>query len=64
MQRDQYFAANSSADLEEQRLRALEELCDRASTRRLEALGVKSGWACLEVGAGGGADIRIRVPRG
>jgi SAM-dependent methyltransferase len=63
MQRDQYFAANSPADLEEQRLRALEELCDSASTRRLEALGVKSGWACLEVGAGGGSIARWLADR-
>ena len=63
MQRDQYFAANSPADLEEQRLRALEELCDSTSTRRLEALGVKSGWTCLEVGAGGGSITRWLADR-
>jgi SAM-dependent methyltransferase len=42
----------------QRRLRALERIYDPASTRRLEALGVGSGWRCLEVGAGGGSITR------
>ena len=37
------------------RLRMLEECYDQATTRRLRAIGVSSGWRCLEVGAGGGS---------
>ena len=40
------------------RLRSLERIYDPGSTRRLEALGVGSGWRCLEVGAGGGSITR------
>jgi SAM-dependent methyltransferase len=37
-----------------QRLRGLEQLLDPGTIRHLEALGVREGWHCLEVGAGGG----------
>ncbi len=37
------------------RLRLLEACYDASTTRRLRALGVGSGWRCLEVGAGGGS---------
>jgi SAM-dependent methyltransferase len=39
---------------ERDRLRALEELFDPASCRRLRDLGVRQGWRCLEVGCGAG----------
>lgn len=58
MQPEQYFADSSPADLEALRLRALEELCDTTTTRRLEALGIEEGWQCLEVAAGGGSIVR------
>lgn len=37
------------------RLRAAEELLDEGTIRVLDRLGVRSGWRCLEVGAGGGS---------
>lgn len=37
------------------RLRMLEACYDQATSRRLRAIGVSSGWRCLEVGAGGGS---------
>ncbi|MGH2597836.1 MAG: class I SAM-dependent methyltransferase, partial [Dehalococcoidia bacterium] len=37
------------------RLGAIEEWLDPATIRQLDALGVGSGWRCLEVGAGGGS---------
>ncbi len=58
MQQRQYFADDSPADREAVRLRALEALCDGATTRRLEALGVGAGWSCLEVAAGRGSVAR------
>jgi SAM-dependent methyltransferase len=36
-------------------LHLLEQCYDGGTTRRLQALGVASGWRCLEVGAGGGS---------
>lgn len=38
-----------------QRLSHLERVCDAATVRCLEMLGVARGWACLEIGAGGGS---------
>ena len=40
---------------ERERLEALERVYDPGTIRRLEALGVSSGWNCLEVAAGGGS---------
>jgi 2-polyprenyl-3-methyl-5-hydroxy-6-metoxy-1,4-benzoquinol methylase len=40
------------------RLAALELVHDPATIRHLEATGVGPGWACLEVGAGGGSITR------
>jgi len=37
------------------RLTALEEWLDPATRRLLEACGLRPGWACLEIGAGGGS---------
>ncbi len=38
-----------------QRLGLLEQCLDPATFRRMNALGVRQGWQCLEVGAGGGS---------
>ena len=58
MEQRRYFADDSPADREEERLRALEALCDGETTRRLDALGVGAGWRCLEVAAGRGSNAR------
>ena len=41
-----------------QRLRAIEEVFDPASRRRLLATGLKTGWSCLEIGPGAGSILR------
>ena len=43
---------------EHQRLHALEGMTDPSSLRRLDALGLREGWSCLEVGCGSGAIAR------
>jgi SAM-dependent methyltransferase len=48
---------------ERERLCALEDLFDTASTRRLASLGVQEGWRCLEVGAGAGSMARWLAER-
>ena len=63
MRRARYFADDAPADGEQVRLRALEALCDGATTRRLEALGVRAGWRCLEVAAGRGSIARWLAAR-
>jgi SAM-dependent methyltransferase len=40
------------------RLQVVEQLEDPATIRRLEEIGVKPGWVCLEVGAGAGSIAR------
>lgn len=43
---------------ERQRLRAFEGMTDPSSLRRLDGLGLREGWSCLEVGCGSGAIAR------
>jgi SAM-dependent methyltransferase len=53
-----YILADASADAENARLRLLEQIADPETMRRLEYLGVASGWRCLEIGAGRGSVAR------
>jgi len=39
----------------QRRLELLEEILDAATSRRFETIGVRQGWKCLEIGAGGGS---------
>ena len=48
---------------ERDRLRALEQLFDTSTTRRLADLGVGEGWHCLEIGAGAGGVARWLADR-
>jgi SAM-dependent methyltransferase len=50
-----YVFDGTRHDAELQRLRALEEIFDRDTRRRLLATGLAEGWRCLEVGAGAGS---------
>lgn len=50
----QYLPSNVWPE-ERRRLAALEERHDPGSIRHLRALGVTTGWRCIEVGAGGGS---------
>lgn len=43
---------------ERQWLRALEGMTDPSSLRRLDAMGLREGWSCLEVGCGSGTIAR------
>jgi 2-polyprenyl-3-methyl-5-hydroxy-6-metoxy-1,4-benzoquinol methylase len=52
---EQSYAFGNVLELQRQRLRLLEALLDAGTIRQLEARGVRPGWRCLEVGAGGGS---------
>jgi SAM-dependent methyltransferase len=55
LRQGEYFALSSGDDLERERIRCLEAMADPLTISRLERIGVSSGWACLEVAAGGGS---------
>jgi SAM-dependent methyltransferase len=58
-----YVAAEVPAEVEGKRLHALEEMGDPRTRHRLEALGIRPGWRCLEVGAGKGSVARWMAER-
>lgn len=58
-----YVAADVPADIEGKRLHALEEMGDPRTRHRLELLGIRAGWRCLEVGAGRGSVARWMAER-
>jgi SAM-dependent methyltransferase len=53
-----YVAADVPAEVEGKRLHALEEMGDPRTRQRLESLGIRPGWRCLDVGAGSGSVAR------
>ncbi len=55
MQEGQYFAADSTEDSEWERHGVIGEFCNPITTRRLEAIGIESGWRCIDIGAGRGS---------
>lgn len=59
---DNYLLANRSAEAPK-RFAALAELFNSASLRHLDQCGVTRGWACLEVGGGGGSVARWLADR-
>jgi SAM-dependent methyltransferase len=52
---EETYAFENALAVQRERLRALEALLDPGTIRHLEACGVRPGWRCLEVGAGGGS---------
>jgi 2-polyprenyl-3-methyl-5-hydroxy-6-metoxy-1,4-benzoquinol methylase len=58
-----YFAKDSPAAFERQRLALLTQLADPITTQRLSRLGVGPGWHCLDVGAGDGSVARWLASR-
>ena len=50
-------------DVEQARLRLLEQYHDPLSSGQLDAIGVGEGWRCLDVGAGGGSVTRMLAER-
>ena len=52
----EYLLSQQGAlDLEQSRLRLLQEYHDPLTIRQLDAIGAGAGWRCLDVGAGGGS---------
>lgn len=49
------YAFGNARAVQRERLRTLEALLDEGTIRQLQARGVREGWRCLEVGAGGGS---------
>lgn len=58
MESEKYFAADADLADERVRLGLIEGDTDPITTRYLSAVGITSGWRCLEVGAGGGSITR------
>jgi SAM-dependent methyltransferase len=54
----QGYVIDNSWEGEGARLAALEAAFDPATRRHLDAVGVKEGWRCLEIGAGAGSVAR------
>jgi SAM-dependent methyltransferase len=50
-------------DFERGRLARLEEVCDPLTRRQFDAIDVREGWRCLDVGAGGGSATRLLAER-
>lgn len=63
MPEGQYVATNSPEDVEWERVGLIEEMCDGITTRHLGALGIESGWRCVDVGAGRGSVARWLAER-
>ncbi|WP_181442614.1 class I SAM-dependent methyltransferase [Streptomyces tateyamensis] len=57
------YAFDRTWSHEHERLTALEQVYDPATTERLAALGVAAGWACLELGCGAGSVARWLAER-
>jgi len=58
MSEDHYIASHSAEAFERERLGLLERVADPITLRRLQSLGVREGWRCLEIGAGHGSVAR------
>jgi SAM-dependent methyltransferase len=52
------YALDNAWESAQRRLRGIETTYDPVTRRRLTALGLRPGWACLEVGAGSGSVAR------
>jgi SAM-dependent methyltransferase len=55
---EQEYAFGNALEIQRRRHQALEETFDPGTIRRLVSCGVRAGWRCLEVGAGGGSIAR------
>ncbi|HEX8799388.1 MAG TPA: SAM-dependent methyltransferase, partial [Terriglobales bacterium] len=49
------YAFENSGEMAEARYSELSALYDTQTIRHLQRTGIKEGWHCLEVGAGGGS---------
>lgn len=57
------LSQHRSPDVERTRLGLLEEFHDPLSAGQLDAIGVREGWRCVDVGAGGGSVTRMLADR-
>jgi SAM-dependent methyltransferase len=57
------YAFPNAAPSQRERLEALQAVLDPATVQQLSERGVRPGWACLEVGAGGGSIARWLAER-
>jgi ubiquinone/menaquinone biosynthesis C-methylase UbiE len=57
------LSQRDSPDLEQARLRLLEEFHDPLTRAQLDSIGVGEGWRCLDVGAGAGSVTRMLAER-
>jgi SAM-dependent methyltransferase len=60
---DDYVLSHTTRASERERLDLVEDSFDPATRRHLAALGIKTGWRCLEVGAGQGSIARWMAER-
>jgi SAM-dependent methyltransferase len=58
-----YATANAESGPERARLEVLQRLNDAATLRRLDAIGIETGWRCVEIGAGAGSIARALAER-
>src|SRR5262245_44267904 len=58
MAEQQYVLSHTADATERERLALWEHIEDARSQRHLAALGIQTGWWCLEVGAGHGSIVR------
>src|SRR6516162_3243346 len=58
MSQQTYWSADSAFEAERERLSILEHVFDDVTRDSLAHLGVREGWRCCEIGAGGGSVTR------
>ncbi len=58
-----YVTANAESGPERARLEVLQQLNDDATLRRIDAIGIETGWRCVEIGAGAGSIARALAER-
>ncbi len=58
MSEERYFATKTEDAFELERLGYMQKMCNPITFRRLQTLGLRPGWRCLEVGAGEGTVAR------
>ncbi len=58
-----YGTPDEDVEIERERLKALTDSRDRRTLRLVDRIGIRSGWACLEVGAGSGTISRALAER-
>lgn len=49
------YTFDNSGETSSARLNALEFVCDPITSRQFDRIGMREGWACLEIGAGSGS---------